>query len=142
MYHRILIVGNLGRDPELRYVPSGQAVTSLNIATNRQYTDSNGQQVKETTWFRVSVWGRQAEACNQYLRKGSAVLVEGTLTPDLNTGGPRIWTRQDGTPGANFEVRAVQVKFLPGRTEEPGGYPQTDIGTGEAGGENDEDIPF
>lgn len=142
MYHRIFIVGNLGRDPELRYIPSGQPVTSLNVATNRQYTDSNGQQVKETTWFRVSVWGRQAEACNQYLRKGSGVLIEGTLTPDLNTGGPRIWTRQDGTPGANFEVRAIQVKFLPSRGEEPGGPPPTDFGTSEVSGDSEEDIPF
>lgn len=139
MYHRILIVGNLGRDPELRYLPSGKAVCNMNVATNRKYTDSNGQQVKETTWFRVSVWGKQAEACHQYLRKGSGVLVEGTLTPDLNTGGPRIWTRQDGTPGASFEVRAAQVKFLPGRGE--GEYDNgEDMDTPSSS--EDEDIPF
>ena len=77
MYHTIIIVGNLGRDPEMRYTPSGQAVTNFNVATNRQYTASDGSQVKETIWFRVSSWGKQAETCNQFLKKGSKVLVEG-----------------------------------------------------------------
>ena len=88
MYQHITIVGRLGRDPEMRYTPSGQAVTSFNVATDRQYTDANGQKVKETTWFRVSVWGKQAETTNQYLKKGSMVLVDGRLTPDPKTGGP------------------------------------------------------
>ncbi len=68
MYQKIVIVGNLGRDPEMRYTPSGQAVTNFSVATNRQYTSSDGQKVKETVWFRISAWGRQAETCNQYLR--------------------------------------------------------------------------
>jgi len=118
MYHTIIIVGNLGRDPEMRYSPSGQAVTSFSVATNRQYTGADGQQVKETIWFRVSVWGKQAEACSQYLKKGRSVLVEGRLTPDQSTGGPRIWTRQDGTPATSFEVNAQTVRFLSSRGEE------------------------
>src|SRR3972149_11971043 len=89
MYHTIIIVGNLGKDPEMRYTPSGQAVTSFSVATSRQYTGQNGQKVKETIWFRVSAWGKQAETCNQYLRKGSKVLVEGRLTPDPGSGGGR-----------------------------------------------------
>src|SRR3990170_4523494 len=103
MFHKVILVGNLGRDPEMRYTPSGQAVTNLSVATNRTYTDSSGSQVKETAWFRVSVWGKQAETCHQYLRKGRQVLVEGRLVPDDN-GNPRIWNRQDGTPAASFEV--------------------------------------
>ena len=118
MYHTIIIVGNLGRDPEMRYSPSGQAVTSFSVATNRQYTGGDGQQVKETIWFRVSVWGKQAETCSQYLKKGSKVLVEGRLTPDQTTGGPRIWTRQDGTPATSFEINAQTVRFLTSRGEE------------------------
>jgi single-strand DNA-binding protein len=117
MYQKIVVVGNLGRDPEMRYTPSGQAVTNFSIATNRQYTGNDGQLVKETTWFRVSVWGKQAEACNQYLSQGRQVLVEGRLTSDPATGGPKIWTRQDGTPGASFEISANTVKFLSSRQE-------------------------
>jgi single-strand DNA-binding protein len=114
MYHTLILVGNLGRDPEMRYTPTGQAVTNFPVATNRQYTASSGETVKETTWFRVSVFGKQAEACAQYLHKGSAVLVEGRLTPDANTGGPRIFDRKDGTSGASFEVFAQTVRFLGG----------------------------
>jgi len=118
MYEKIIFAGNLGRDPELRYTPTGQAVANLSVAVNRQYTNSNGEQVKITTWFRVTVWGKQAEACNQYLRKGSKVLVEGRLNPDPATGSPRIWTRQDGTAGASYEVTAQTVRFLSSRAED------------------------
>lgn len=116
MFHKVILVGNLGRDPEMRYTPSGQAVTNLSVATNRTYTDSSGNQVKETVWFRVAVWGKQAESCNQYLRKGRQVLVEGRLTPDEN-GNPRIWTAQDGTPRASYEITAQTVRFLGAREE-------------------------
>lgn len=112
MYQKLVIVGNLGKDPEMRYAPNGDAVTNLNVATNRKYNDKAGQLVKETTWFRVSVWGKSAEACNQYLKKGSAVLVEGRLQADKTTGGPKIFQRQDGTSGASFEVTAERVQFL------------------------------
>jgi len=138
MYHMILIVGNLGRDPEMRYTPSGQAVTSFSVATSRQYTSANGQKVKETTWFRVSAWGKQAETCNTYLRKGSKVLVEGRLTPDSSSGGPRIWNRADGTPSASFEVTAVLVRFLSSRGEGEGGLGGDETVESDAG----EDIPF
>ena len=117
MYHRIIIVGNLGRDPEMRYTPQGTPVTNFTVATNRTYTNANGEQVKETIWFRVSAWGKLAETCNQYLKRGMRVLVEGRLIPDLATGGPRIYTRQDGTVGAAFEVRAQVVRFLTSRAE-------------------------
>jgi len=137
MYHTIIIVGNLGRDPEMRYTPSGQAVTNFSVAANRQYTGSDGVPVKETIWFRVSTWGKTAEVCNQYLKKGQKVLIEGRLVPDAATGGPRIWNRQDGTPAAQFEVSANTVRFLSVRGEEEGELP---AGEPSLGGE--EDIPF
>ncbi len=141
MYHTIILVGNLGRDPEMRYTPSGQAVTSFSVATSRKYTGSDGNLVEETVWFRVSVWGKQAETCSQYLRKGSKVLVEGRLTPDKATGGPRVWTRQDGTPAASFEISASMVRFLSSKGDDSGaasggGY-EAPHAIGDA-----EDIPF
>ena len=141
MYHTIIIVGNLGRDPEMRYTPSGQAVTNFSLATNRKYTDSKGQQVEETIWFRVATWGKLAETCNQYLKSGSKVLVEGRLVPDLNTGGPRIWNRQDGTPAASFEVTAQTVRFLSTRGEETTPYAGSDP-TSSPPQEDADDIPF
>ncbi len=138
MYHTIIIVGNLGRDPEMRYTPAGQAVTNFSVATSRQYTGSDGNQVKETIWFRVSAWGKQAETCNQYLKKGSKVLVEGRLTPDPSTGGPRLWQRQDGTTNASFEVSANTVRFLSSRGTEEESYP---AGDSHVVAESD-DIPF
>lgn len=117
MYHTIIIVGNVGKDPEMRYAPSGQPFTSFSVATHRQYTAGNGEQVKETIWFRVTTWGKQAEICNQYIRKGAKVLIEGRLTPDKATGGPRIFNKQDGSVGAAFEVTAGTVRFLSSRDE-------------------------
>jgi len=140
MYSTVIIVGNVGRDPEMRYTPSGAAVTSFSVATNRQYTNNNGESIKETTWFRVSAWGKQAETCNQYLRKGSKVLVEGRLTCDPATGGPRIWKAQDGSSRASFEVTAATVRFLTSRNESEG--------TGSVGDEAgfadpvEDEIPF
>ena len=143
MYQTMIIVGNVGRDPEMRYTPSGQAVTSFSVATNRQYTNNNGETVKETIWFRVSAWGKQAEACNQYVKKGSKVLVEGRLTADPATGGPRIWTGQDGAPRASFEVSAGTVRFLSPRSETEGGGMGSAPAMDEAGAPSDnEDIPF
>lgn len=127
MYHKIIIVGNLGRDPEMRFTPNGQPVTSFSVASNRRYTGADGQPVNETIWFRITVWGKQAEACSQYLRQGSRVLVEGTLVPDSATGSPRIFQRRDGTAGASFEVRAQTVKFLSARGETAEGIiPETE----------------
>ena len=133
MYHQLIIVGNVGKDPEMRYTPSGQAVTSFSVATNRSYTTGGGEQVKETIWFRVSTWGKQAEICNQYLKKGSKVLIEGRLTPDKGTGGPRIWEKKDGSHGATFEVTAGTVRFLSNRGEE---HEDANVPTEE------EDAPF
>lgn len=143
MYQKLIIIGNLGRDPEMRYMPDGTAVTSFNVATSRRWTDqASGQQRDETTWIRVSVWGRQAETANQYLSKGSKVLVEGRLRPDPQTGGPKTFVRQDGSIGSSFEMTAELVRFLSGREES--GYVSDggdDYASGGAAQEED-DIPF
>ena len=142
MYQQIIIVGNLGSDPEMRYMPDGTAVTNFSVATNRKWTDGNGNPQEEVTWFRVSVWGRQAETTNQYLAKGSKVLVEGQLRPDPATGGPRIWTRSsDGTVGASYEIKADTVRFLSGRDDGDGGYAPVGGGATAVAQEED-DIPF
>ena len=141
MYQKITIVGNLGRDPEMRYMPDGTAVTSFSVATTYGWTDrASGQPRKETTWFRVNVWGRQAETANQYLSKGRKVLVEGRLQSDPETGGPKLWTRQDGTVGSSFEIRADTVRFLSSRNEDVGGY--EDGGYSDSPAQEEDEIPF
>ena len=118
MFNETIIVGNLGDDPEMRYFEDGTAVTNFSVATNRKWKNAEGEQQEEVTWFRVSVWGKQAEACNEYLEKGRPVLVTGRMQPDPNTGGPKIWSRQvDGTAGASYDLRAFNVRFLGGRDE-------------------------
>ena len=106
MFQKIIIVGNLGGDPEMRYTPSGQAVTNFSVAVNEGWGDS-----KRTIWFRVSCWRKLAETMNDHLKKGTTVLVEGTLSSDDN-GGPRIWTGKDGETRASFEITANTVRFL------------------------------
>ena len=128
MYQKLIIIGNLGRDPEMRYTPDGKAVTSFSVATSRRYNE-----IDETTWFRVSVWGKQAESCNQYLTKGSKVLVEGRLRPDANTGAPQVFQKKDGSWGSSYEVYADTVRFLSARGE---GNPETSDTV------DDDDIPF
>jgi single-strand DNA-binding protein len=137
MFQKLVLVGNLGGDPEMRYTPSGQAVTNFSMATNRKWTNANGELQEETVWFRVSVWGKQAEACKQYLSKGRQVLVEGRLRPDPETGGPRIWTDQNGAPRASYEVTAHEVKFLGGRADASNGDADHDVPN-----LTEEEIPF
>lgn len=137
MYQTIIIAGNLGRDPEMRYTPSGQAVTNFNVAVNDNYTNSQGERIERTIWFRVSTWGKQAETCNQYLKKGRKVLVEGRMVADASTGGPRVYERSDGTHGASFEISASTVRFLSSRSD--------DLSSGDDVAMNDsgnDDIPF
>jgi single-strand DNA-binding protein len=117
MYQKIIIAGNLGRDPEMRYTPDGTPVTNFSVATNRKWNNPDGTQNEETVWFRVTAWRQLAELCNQYLSKGRQVLVEGRLNPDRETGGPRVWTGNDGQPRASFELTALTVRFLGGRGE-------------------------
>ena len=140
MYHTIIIVGNVGKDPEMRYTPSGQPVCNFSVAATRNYTRGE-EKVDETTWARVTTWGKQAEICNQYVKKGNKVLVEGRLTADPATGGPRVWTGKEGSPRASFEVTANTVRFLSSRSDSEGHGTDMDAG-GSFVGAPDEDIPF
>ena len=139
MYHQVLIVGHLGRDPEMRYTPDGTPVTTFSVATSRKWHNPDGSQGEETTWFRVTVWRRQAETAAQYLQKGRLVLVEGRLTPDKATGGPRVWTGQDGAPHTSFEVTAENIRFLGGReSAQPAPIPMAT----QQPNQPDEELPF
>jgi single-strand DNA-binding protein len=109
MYQRLIIIGNLGRDPEMRYTVDGKPVTSFTVATSRKMKGE-----KETTWFHVSVWGNQAETCNQHLHKGSKVLVEGRLKAE-----PSVYDKKDGSGWAsNYEITADNVRFLSGKSDD------------------------
>lgn len=122
MYHYTVIAGRLGRDPEMRYTPQGQQVTTLSVAVDDGYTDGAGQRVERTTWFRVSVWGKQAEACNQYLAKGRMVLVEGKVSA-------RGYLDKSGQAAASLDMRASNVRFLDkadGGASAPAGAPAQD----------------
>ena len=130
----VQIIGHLGNDPELRYTPAGQAVCNYSMATNRKYTNANGELITETTWFRVSSWGKRAEIDNQYLHKGQLVFVEGRLRPEV-----RIWTGNDGNPRASYELTAERVLFLGGNRSNS----ETIMEHGAPVGEVDEsEIPF
>ena len=136
-HQKNLIIGRLGADPEMRYAPNGQPVTNFSVATNRKYKNSGGVEVKETVWFKVSAWGKMAEVCNNYLHKGSQVYIEGRLIADPATGGPRIWTRPDGSPAASFEVTVELIRFIGGRNGEGNGAGTPTEATAEEG-----EIPF
>ncbi|MEZ4641754.1 MAG: single-stranded DNA-binding protein [Chloroflexota bacterium] len=119
MYQQTVIIGRLGRDPEMRHLPDGSPVVNFSVATERKWRMTGANELTtETTWFRVQAWGAQAEACAQYLQRGSKVLVEGRLMPDPATGSPRLYHRGDGTMGSSYELRAAQVRFLDGKQPE------------------------
>ena len=103
--NKIMLIGNVGSDPEMRYTPNGKAVTSFRMATNFRYSGPDGERREETEWFRVSVWGKQAESCNQFLSKGKRVYIEGRLHS-------RNWEGQDGQMRTSLEVSANRVIFL------------------------------
>jgi len=136
MWHKITAVGNVGRDPEMRYLPSGAAVTSFSVAANRNYTKASGEKVKETIWLRVSCFGKLAETANQYVTKGMRVLVDGELTCDPATGGPRIWTGNDGEARTSYEINAQTVRFLSSRGE------TAERDAGDTNDINEDELPF
>jgi single-strand DNA-binding protein len=111
MFQQTIIVGNLGKDPEKRFTPSGQSVCSFSVATEHSYTNANGEKIKQTTWFRVTAWGKLSDICHQYLSKGKKVQVVGRLNSDKSTGGPRVWEK-DGKSGSSYELVAASVLFL------------------------------
>ena len=147
MYQQITLIGNLGRDPEMRYTPSGVAVTNFSVATSRSWTGQDGQRQEKTVWFRVAAWRRLAETCNQYLTKGQRVLVVGELEE------PSTWTDQAGNTRASLEITARTVRFLNTRAEsealasgmgQSGGQdaPMGDGPDGDPAPGGEEDIPF
>jgi single-strand DNA-binding protein len=144
-FNKITLVGNLGRDPELRYTPQGTPVCSFSLATNERRKDkTTGENNDITTWFRVTLWGRQAETASQYLTRGKQVYIEGRLRVEE-------WTDRDGKPRHTLEVHASDMQFLGGRSEDAGGGPAPARGAAAAApGEStpeptdlsDDDIPF
>ena len=133
MFEQVLLIGNLGNDPEMKYLPSGKAVTNFSMATSESWT-SDGEKHTKTKWWRVAVFGKSAEACNNFLKKGSRVLVEGkmTATPE---GNPRVWNDQSGNARASFEITAEAVKFLSPRGEGGGSDQHSDDSS-------EDEIPF
>ena len=105
--NKIIVIGHLGRDPEMRYTPNGQSVTSFSVASSRRYTTSAGEQREETEWFNVSAWGRLAELCNQYLTKGRQVYVEGRFHS-------RTYEGRDGQMRISNDINLTDVQFLGG----------------------------
>ncbi len=105
--NKVLLIGNLTRDPELRYIPSGSAVATFTVAVNRVYKDQSGEKKEQTSFIRIVVWGRRAEVCGEYLSKGSPVFVEGRLQS-------RDWQTQDGQKRNTVEVIADNIQFLRG----------------------------
>lgn len=129
MYQHVVIVGRLGREPEMRYTPNGTPVTNFSVAVSRKWKNQNGELQEKTTWFRVTAWGKLAETCNEYLDKGRMVLVEGEVEASA-------WMGQDGEPRATLELRAQNVRFLGGKSN--GGSEQAEA---PAPAEED-DLPF
>ncbi len=104
-FNKVILVGNLGRDPELRYTPQGTPVCNFSIATSEKRKDKTGEWQEQTTWFRVTMWGRQAETASQYLTKGKPVYIEGRLRIEE-------WTDRDGKPRYTLEVHGTDMHFI------------------------------
>jgi len=138
-FNKITIVGHLGKDPEIRYLTDGTAVCNFSVATTEKRKDRSGEMQETTLWFRVSVWGKQADAANQYLSKGRQVYIEGRLSQ-------QEYTDKDGNRRTSLEVRATDVQFLGSRGDEgaPSSTPspRPTSNASPAGGEEGEDIPF
>lgn len=126
-YNRVVLVGNLTRDPEVRHVPSGTAVADMGLATSETYKGKDGEQKETTCFVDIVAWGRQAETCGEYLAKGSPVLVEGRLQFEQ-------WEAPDGRKRNKLRVRADRVRFLGRRRRE--------AESGVGGGETEEQLPF
>lgn len=128
-YQQVIIIGNLGRDPELKYTPNGDALCKFSVAVSEKWRNKAGEQQEKTVWFSVTCWGNQAETCAQYLSKGSQVMVIGTVET-------RAYTAKDGTPAASLDLKARDVRFLSSRANGGGGT--WDEGPTHPG----EDVPF
>ena len=139
--NKVILVGNLGANPEMRFTQGGQAVANLRLATTERWTDKSGQRQEATEWHRVVVWGKQAEIVGQYLTKGRQVYVEGRIRT-------RQWQDQTGQKRYTTEIVAQNVQMLGGRGDRPPEEaattvpPAEETGGAEFGGGPDDDIPF
>lgn len=148
--NKVILVGNLGRDPEMRYMPSGEAVANITVATTDKYKDKSGQMVEQTEWHRISFFGRTAEVCGEYLSKGSSIYVEGSIRT-------RKYTDKEGVEKYSTEIRGERMQMLGGKNgaardtddSQPSGRPAArqpqaqGTGGGGSGSEMDmDDIPF
>ena len=132
--NKMIVIGNLGSEPEMRFTPNGRPVTSFSVATNWRYTTSEGERKEETEWFTIVAWGRLAEQCNQFLTKGRLVYVEGRLRT-------HTWEGQDGQRRSRNEIVADRVSFLDRQV----GAPLPEEKVEEAGVSSElepEDVPF
>ena len=137
-FNKVILVGNLGRDPELRYTPQGTPVCNFTMATNERRKDKTGEMQDQTTWFRVTLWGRQAETASQYLTKGRPVYIEGRLRVEE-------WTDRDGKPRHTLEVNATDMQFIGGgRGDETpvSSRPPDSEPVQEHADPTDDDVPF
>lgn len=136
MFEQLILIGNLGGDPELRYTSSGAPVATFSLAVNRKWTNADGTPGEETKWFRVTVWRKLAETCNQYLAKGRQVMVIGRVAASAFSG-------QDGSPRASLEVTADSVRFLGGgRGEAAPGAPAGNGASAHIDPMEEDEIPF
>ena len=124
--NKVILIGNLGRDPELRYTQGGQAVASFSIATTENFTKKTGEKDERTEWHRIVAWGRTAELCAQYLAKGRSVYIEGRLTT-------REWENKEGQKQRTTEIVAQSVQFLGPRGQGQAAAPARESGTHEGG---------
>lgn len=132
--NKVMIIGHLGRDPEMRYTPSGKPVTTFSVATSRSWNTSSGERRSETEWFNVVAWGSLAEICNQYLHKGERVYIEGRLQT-------RKWEDDDGNKRSTVEVVAKEMIMLSDRKKKDGDDEPEESFTDEGFDEEDE-FPF
>lgn len=136
--NKVILIGHLGKDPEIRYTNNGTAVASFSIATTRRYKDSNDETKEETEWHRITTWSRLAEIASEYLHKGSLVYVEGRLTT-------RKWQDKEGQDRYTTEIVAESMQFLdkkPSEGERPKKPAAKPAATKSAPVEDDDDIPF
>jgi len=137
--NKVILIGNLGGDPELRTTPGGTSVATFTLATNETWNDKDGQRQERTEWHRIVAWGRLAEICGQYLSKGRQVYIEGRLQT-------RSWEDKQGNQRKTTEVIAREMQMLGGRGEGGGDRPQQAAGTPEFAAETvkieDDDLPF
>jgi single-strand DNA-binding protein len=134
--NKVILIGNLGRDPEVRFTQGGTPVANFTMATTERWNDPSGEKKERTEWHRIVVWGKQAEVAAEYLKKGRSVYVEGSLQT-------REWTDRDGNKRYTTEVRAQRIQFL-GRPDDrvgPSGPPVEEAAEPAAGYAED-DIPF